>query len=105
VVIAVARNGERLPGKIGDIEVRVGDTLLLEASTGFMEQNRNSRDFFLISQVDGYTPIRHEQFWVALAILVAMVIAAALNILPIVTASLLAAIAMILTRCCTTLSA
>lgn len=105
VVIAVARNGERLPGKIGDITVKVGDTLLLEAPSGFMEQHRNSRDFFLISQVDGYTPIRHERFWLALAILLAMIILAATAWLPMVTAALLAALAMILTRCCTSFSA
>ncbi|MEX2171361.1 MAG: SLC13 family permease [Pirellulales bacterium] len=105
VVIAVSRNGERLPGKIGDITVRVGDTLLLEAPSGFLEQHRNSRDFFLISRVDGYTPLRHERSWLSLAILAAMVLLAATNWLPIVTAALLAAVAMIGTRCCTTLSA
>ena len=105
VVIAVSRSGERLPGKIGDITVRVGDTLLLEAPSGFLEQHRNSRDFFLISQVDGYTPLRHERSWLSIAILAAMVVLAAMNWLPIVTAALLAAVAMIGTRCCTTLSA
>ena len=105
VVIAVSRNGERLPGKIGDITVRVGDTLLLEAPSGFMEQHRNSRDFFLISQVDGYTPLRHERSWLSLTILATMVVLAAMNWLPMVNAALLAAVAMIGTRCCTTLSA
>lgn len=105
VVIAVSRNGERLPGKIGDITVRVGDTLLLEAPSGFLEQHRNSRDFFLISQVDGYTPLRHERSWLSLTILAAMVVLAAMNWLPMVNAALLAAVAMIGTRCCTTLSA
>jgi di/tricarboxylate transporter len=105
VVIAVSRSGERLPGKIGDITVRVGDTLLLEAPSGFLEQQRNSRDFFLISRVDDYTPLRHERSWLSLAILAAMVLLAAMDWLPMVTAALLAAMAMILTRCCTTLSA
>jgi len=42
-VIAVSRNGERLPGKIGDIELRPGDTLLLQAHDGFVKRYRNSR--------------------------------------------------------------
>ena len=105
VVIAVSRSGERLQGKIGDITVRVGDTLLLEAPSSFLEQHRNSRDFFLISQIDGYTPLRHERSWLSIAILAAMVLLAAMNWLPMVNAALLAAVAMIVTRCCTTLSA
>ena len=47
VVIAVARKGERLHGKIGDIVLETGDTLLLEARPSFVQQQRNSRDFFL----------------------------------------------------------
>src|SRR5262249_4450254 len=52
VVIAVGRNGERLPGKVGDIVLRPGDTLLLEAHPWFVERHRNSRHFFLVSQVE-----------------------------------------------------
>lgn len=46
VVIAVARNGERIHKKIGDITLRAGDTLLLETSPNFVNQRLNSRDFF-----------------------------------------------------------
>jgi di/tricarboxylate transporter len=42
VIIAVARNRERLKGKIGDIVLRTGDTLLLEARPSFIVQQRNS---------------------------------------------------------------
>ena len=48
-VIAVARNGERVTGRIGDIILQVGDTLLLEANESFLPRNRSSRDFFLVS--------------------------------------------------------
>jgi di/tricarboxylate transporter len=50
-VIAVGRNGERLRGKIGDVVLRAGDTLLLEAHPWFAERHRNSRDFFLLGAV------------------------------------------------------
>jgi di/tricarboxylate transporter len=101
VVIAVARNGERLHQKIGDIVLRPGDTLLLEARPAFVEQQRNSRDFFLVSRVEDSTPLRHERAWIAWAILGGMVTSAALGWLSMLNASMLAAGLMLLTGCCT----
>jgi di/tricarboxylate transporter len=76
VVVAVARSGERLKQKIGDIVLQPGDTLLLEARPAFVQQQRNARDFFLISPIEGSNPPRHEKVWTALAILVGMVVLA-----------------------------
>ena len=101
VVLAVARNGERLPGKIGDIELETGDTLLLEAHPSFVEQNKNSRDFFLVSQLEGSHPPQHDRAGVALAIMVGMIIAAGFGVLTMLQAATIAAGLMILTRCCT----
>ncbi len=100
-VIAVARSGERVRRKIGDIVLRPGDTLLLEALPSFVEQQRNGRDFFLVSQVDDSAPPRHGRAWVALGILIAMVAAVTAGWLSMLTAALVAAGAMIVTRCCT----
>lgn len=101
-VIAVGRNGKRLRDtKIGDIVLQAGDTLLLEAHPQFAERQHNSRDFFLVSKVEGATPPRHERAWVALGILTAMVVVAGFGWLGMLNASLLAAGLMILTGCCT----
>ncbi len=59
-VIAVARGGERIRAKNGDIILRPGDTLLMEASPAFVEQQRDSRDFLLVSRMEDSTPRRHE---------------------------------------------
>ncbi len=99
VIIAVARNGERLNQKIGDIVLQVGDTLLLEASPGFAKTHRNSRDFFLVSQVANSTPPRHERSVIAFAILVGMIALVTFGLLSMLQASLLAAGLMLLTRC------
>ena len=98
-VIAVARNGERLRGKIGDIVLRPGDILLVEAGVGFLEGHRNNRDFFLVSPVPDSTPLRHERALLALGILVAMVLAAGLDLIGMFEAALTAAALMVLTRC------
>jgi di/tricarboxylate transporter len=100
-VIAVARNGERIHKKIGDIVLRPGDTLLLEAHPSFADQQRNSRDFFLVSRLEDSQPPRHDRALLALAILVGMVLAVALTNIGMFTAAMVAAGLMLLTRCCT----
>ncbi len=96
-IIAVARNGQRLRGKIGDIRLQSGDTLLLEAHPSFAELQRNSRDFFLVSTVQNSTPPRHERSGLAMMILLTMVLLAVLT--DMFTAAMIAAGSMLLTRC------
>jgi di/tricarboxylate transporter len=100
-VIAVARSGKRLTARIGDIVLQPGDTLLLEAHQEFVQQRRNSSHFFLVSGVENSAPTRHERAWLALAILVGMVTMASLGWLDMLAAALVAALLMILARCCT----
>ncbi len=99
VVLAVARHGERIRGKVGDIVLRAGDTLLLEARPAFVHQQRNSRDFYLVSTVQDSAPLNHERALVAFAILGAMVGVVALGLLSMLEAAMLAAGLMLLGRC------
>ena len=73
MVMAVARNGERIQRKIGDITMRSGDTLLIESHAGFIPRQRDSRDFYLVSEVEKSTPRRFEKAPLAFGILAAMV--------------------------------
>ena len=100
VVIGVARQGRRIEARIGDIVLEPGDVLLLEALPAFVDQQRNSTDFYLVSRVEDATPLRRERGWVALGILVAMVVLAATRVLTMLQAGVAAAAAMLLTRCC-----
>lgn len=100
-VIAVARNGEQLRQKIGDIELKVGDTLMLLAHPNFVEQQRNSRDFYLVSSVENSQRLNHEKAGIALAILAAMVAAVTLEWLSMFMASMVAAAAMLASGCAT----
>ncbi len=99
VVIAVARNGARVRGKVGDIEIRTGDTLLLESRPSFITRQRNSRDFLLVSEVRDASLPRYERAWTAIAVLTGMVAAAASGLLTMLEAALVAAGVMIVTRC------
>jgi di/tricarboxylate transporter len=99
-VVAVARGGQRVLGKIGDIVLEPGDTLLLETDEDFLLRQRNSSHFFLVSGVDNSQPVRRDRAWVALGLLVAMVGVATMGWLDLLTAALLAGGAMIALGCC-----
>ena len=99
VIIALARNGERQHGKIGDMVLRTGDTLLLEARPDFIDQQGRSRDFLLVSEVGGFHPPNHKGAPVALAITIGMVILAASGVLSMLEAALVAAGLMIVSGC------
>ena len=101
VIIAIARNGHRLRGKIGDVSVRPGDTLLLEAHRSFVDSQRNSRDFLLVSPISDSRPPRHDRAAVAAAIAVAMVVSVVVGWFSMLEAALLASGLMIITRCTT----
>ena len=115
-VVAVHRNGERLPTKIGDIELVAGDTLLLQTQPGFLRTFRNRPDFYLVSGVQSADQRRDK---LGLAALIALGLIAWLVLTPFLPALLspiygpqiptvflspaaaifVAALAMIFTRC------
>jgi len=101
VIIAVHRAGERIRRKIGDIVLKPGDTLLLEAPYGFAELHRDSSAFYLVSELHDSPRPRWKFAWIALAVLAGLVIVNSLGLLDIMTASMCAAMLMVVSRCCT----
>ena len=112
-IVAVHRGGERIGTKIGDIRLQPGDTLLLQARPGFVESFRNSRDFFLVSQIGDGSARRHDRALAAGAIflgLSAWLVAASLGVAGIPAgagpiAAFGAVVAMVGTRCLSTAQA
>lgn len=104
-VIAVARNGQRLGGKLGQIRLEAADTLLLDVRPPFLERHRHSNDFLLISQVSDYLPVRHDRAGLAWVILLAVVMSATFEWLTMLKAAMLGASAMLLTGCCSVVEA
>jgi di/tricarboxylate transporter len=98
-IIAISRNGEHLKGRIGDLELEPGDTLLLEAYEDFVPNQRYSRDFLLVSAIENSRPVRHEHRLRAGVIMVAMVVVVALGWLSMLKAAFLAAGVLVATRC------
>jgi di/tricarboxylate transporter len=98
-IIAVAREGHRVKGRIGDIVLKPGDTLLIEAGRSFERQQRYVRDFLMVRTIDDYTPVSHDRMPTALAIFIVMIVLAASGLTSMLEAVLLAAGAMVVTRC------
>jgi len=99
VIIALSRNGGRVERKIGDIVLAPGDTLLLETRPEFVLQQRNSKDFLVVSQIGDTHPIDHDRAPIAVGIVVAMVASVASGLFTMLEAALLAAGSMVITRC------
>ncbi len=99
VVLAVARGGERVSGNLGNIRLRPGDVLLLEARPAFLSRQRYAKDFLLINDLDTQTP-RHDRAYVSWGILLVLVAAAALGVTSMLNAALIGAALMIVTGCC-----
>ena len=73
-IMAVHRGGTRLTGRIGDIVLRPGDTLLLQAGPHFVRAHRNDPDFFLVSRVDEARPVRHNRAGISILLLALLVL-------------------------------
>ena len=101
VVLAVSRQGRRLAGRIGDIQLQAGDTLLLEASPAFLSAQRYSRDFFLVREIDSTNRPDARRAGLALSILLGMAGAVAGNLVGLLEAALVAAGLMIASGCVT----
>jgi di/tricarboxylate transporter len=98
VVLAVARNGERVEGNLGSIIIKPGDTLLLEARPAFVSRQKYNKDFLVINDLDTVQP-RHDKAMLAWGILLALVLAAGIGLTSMLNAALLGAAIMLITGC------
>lgn len=99
VVLAVSRKGQRIDKKVGEIELRTGDILLLETPRDFSERYKYSSDFLLVSTLSQKKSPNYKKSWIAWSILAGMVLLVSSNILSMLQGSFLAAILMIISGC------
>src|SRR5690606_22244349 len=90
----------RVGGDIGNIELQPGDLLLIEALPTFDIRYKYRKDFFLVRGLEDSSAPRHERTVLSFLILISMVLAASLGLLTMLQSALLAAVAMIFSRCC-----
>lgn len=97
-VIAVHRSGQRLGGKLGDIVLRGGDTLVVLAGPDFGGRMRQRGDFLLVARLGGSSLAASRWAPVALGVLVAVVALPALGVLSLLETSLVGALALVAAR-------
>ncbi len=99
VVLSVSRHGERLIGQLGQLRMKAGDTLLIEAQKVFLMRYRNSGDFLLVSKLSD-PPHRDEgKAITALFIFLMMIAFSAIGFLSILESVIAAAGVMLLSKC------
>lgn len=98
-VIAIHRGGQRLNSKLGEVELRPGDTLMVEATPGFRRAWANSTHFYLVSAVEQSDRPRYALANFAMLTLIAMVIMVTAELLTIAKAAALAALLLVWFRC------
>ena len=99
ILVAVARSGERIRQSPHQVVLKAGDTLLLECSSRVKlntESLASQLHFFDSTQV----PNIGRGTLISSTIMIAMVVLSALNVLPLLQCAFLAAMAMLLFRCC-----
>jgi di/tricarboxylate transporter len=94
-VLAMHRGGQRVREKLGAVEIRSGDTMLLLAPRHFRRAFRNDSAFYLISDVSEWRPLRRDRAGVALAVFLALIVVMTTGWLPTEIAALLAAVLMV----------
>jgi di/tricarboxylate transporter len=101
VVLALGRQAELIHGPLGRTEIRPGDLLIIEAGDEFAQRwNANRDEFYLVSRIRGAERVQKGgRAPVALSIGFVMVLVSAMNWVPLVTATFVAALAMIVTGC------
>ena len=99
VVLAVSRHGERINQKVGDIKLKTGDILLIEAPRNFADRYKSSNEFLLVRTLSRNGTPDYSKGWIAWVILGGMVLAAATGLLTMFQVSFLAAGAMLITKC------
>ncbi len=98
VVLAVARNGEHIRGRLSSIILEPGDLLLLEASPDVVSRLKQSRDFLLMNVLEHELP-DHSHAWLSWSILGGIIALATTGLLSMLNAALLGVAAMLVTRC------
>lgn len=97
-VLAIHRAGQRIDAKLGEVQLRLGDTLLVLADARFQDRWRDRGDFLLIAPVRGIPPTQSRKAWLVAAIGAGFVVVTGLGLVPILQSSLAVALLLIATR-------
>ena len=98
-VIAVHRGGHRIKARIGDVQLRPGDTLLLQVRANFVKAFRNDPSFYLVSNVEEWRSVRKDRVSIAIFLFFALIVLTVTGLVPTLIAASLVAFLMVATGC------
>ena len=99
VLVAIAREGEVVKGSPREVEMKAGDTLLLECSHRFKADSHSKYNLLEMDDTSLYKPDMRTLY--SSLIMIAMVVVSSLGYLTLLQAAFLAAFAMLACRFCT----
>ncbi len=98
-VVAVARKGERVRAKPGEIVLQASDILLLDAGPHFAEQYHDSKYFSVILEMENTNPPRYMHTAICIILIIAAFLLYALEVLDIIVGAAIAVATMLITGC------
>lgn len=97
-VLAIRRGEEVLRERLGKIPLRFGDVMLLQGPRESFLGLQTSRELLVLEQRD-VENLRPDKAWIALGIVLGVIVVSALDWLPILVASLIGVVLMVITGC------
>ena len=94
-VVAIHRAGQELDQKLGDVKLRLGDTLILLADPGFRLRWRDRPDFLMVTSMEGSAPAASKKAWIVGLVMLLVCGVAGLGLLPMLQASLMGVVLLI----------
>lgn len=98
VVLAIRRKFGTIWNKINKTRLQFGDALLVQGSKSAILRMKQDDDFIVIQEAET-PPMEASKFFIPFAVIVAVVTVAAMGLMPIMVASILGAITLLVTRC------
>ncbi|HKX54505.1 MAG TPA: SLC13 family permease, partial [Xanthomonadales bacterium] len=99
-VLGIYRHKKRLNRSFGELQLKVGDVLLLEGAPSDLMALYDSRSFINVA-IPQIRPLNRDKAWIALLAIFAVVALAALDIMPIVTLAVIGATLVVISGCLT----
>jgi len=97
-ILAIHRQGEAISGNLGNVRLRMGDTLLVEGPPESMRKLFDYQELANLLQ-PSEKPLRRGKAWIAVASVLAVMTLSAFEVLPIASLAMMAAVIVILAGC------
>jgi len=84
-IVAIHRNGEKVSGKIGEVELKAGDVLLVFSGTDFLSRTKNHQAFYVLTHTEEPEQINVTKVAVVFTALISSILLAAFTSISLLT--------------------